>query len=96
MKIVNISISVDDHKYRHQSTFNKVALTIESAVEYLKSTYGELTDVTNEFITEHPFIEEKDLPAKLFKFTKTRVDDDGDWDYPTEYQFTLQWEEVIE
>ena len=97
MKIVKIYVRVKDIKYGN-GNYTLSAISVEAAVKYLKEKFDGIIDDTCQYFKDNPYQldNEDDKLLKHFSHTRNRYDEDGDWDYPCESEFSLYWEEVIE
>lgn len=97
MNVIKINIHVKDHKHNLDYSYTKLALNLDAAVKFLEKEFSTLTDTTSQFFEQFPYIDMfGDAPIKVYEHTKSRVDEDGDFDYPTEYNIQLTSEEIIE
>ena len=96
MKITKLEFCYEDSKYDNRGTYCKVASSLDSAVKYIEHHYPTVKDITEEYLAKNPFLDDEDKPLKVYRHTKERVDEDGDWDYPILTEIRLYSEKVIE
>lgn len=91
MQVIKIEYEVTDHKLGGNYFFSEVAIDVDAAIKHIEKEYPGSEDVTKSIVdySNNP-------PVRVFHHTKERVDEDGDWDYPTETKIELYIEEVIE
>lgn len=96
MQIVKIDYSYVDSKYGHSGSYSKVAINLEAAIAYINLLHPGAVDITEEHLAKNPWLDDEEKPLKVFKHVQERVDQDGDWDYPTETEIFMYFEDVIE
>ena len=96
MQIVKIEYSYVDQKYNNSGSYSKVAIDLDAAITHLNTYMPGAVDITEEHIAKNPWLGDEEKPLKVFKHVQGRVDEDGCWDYPTETEVFMYFEDVIE